>query len=135
MSLNIVSLVGVVAKKPTRTYTRKGTDSCVVTVGVDRPWAPDKTDWIRCQAYGKTAGWLCDWMDKGKRVGITGSLCCDAWTDKDGNKQHMWYVLVDRAEFVERKQRTAWTTPVPETAYQGPDGVEYEDLTGEEVPF
>ena len=59
-------------------------------------------------------------MDRGDRLGISGCLCCDEWTDRQGQRQHMWYVLVDRAEFVERKQ--------PQTAYQGPDGVEYEEV-------
>lgn len=132
--MNSVSLVGVVAKKPVSTYTKKGTDSCVVTVGVDRPWDKDKTDWVRCQAYGKTASFISQWFDRGSRIGITGSLLCDQWIDQQGQKHHMWYVLVDRAEFVERKERAAWTAPASEAAYMGPDGIEYEDLS-KEVPF
>lgn len=126
--MNNVSLVGTVARKPELSQTRGGTAACVVTLGVDRPHSRDKTDWIRCQSYGKTAEWIAKWMDKGDRLGISGCLCCDEWTDRQGQRQHMWYVLVDRAEFVERKRQQS-------TAYQGPDGVEYEDLTGEEAPF
>lgn len=126
--MNVVALVGTVGREIELEQTRGGTAACRVVLGVDRPHAREVTDWVRCQAYGKTAEWLSKWMHKGDRLGVTGYLCCDAWTDRQGQRQHMWYVLVERAEFVERKRQQP-------TAYQGPDGVEYEDLTGEEVPF
>ena len=131
MTLNSISLVGTVAKRPELERTRGGTAVCRVVLVVDRPRSKgDITDWIRCQAYGKTAEWLAQWQDKGSRLWVTGSLCCDQWEDREGQRHHMWYVLIDRAGFAERKRRE----PVA-TAYQGLDGVEYEDLTGEEVPF
>lgn len=131
--MNVVSLVGTVARTPELDQTRGGTSACVVVLGVDRPRDRDKTDWVRCQAYGKTAEWLARWMHKGDRLGVSGYLCCDAWTDRQGQRQHLWYVLVDRAEFVERKRQQQ---PLAGTAYQGPDGVEYEEVTADEqVPF
>lgn len=126
--MNVVALVGTVGREIELEHTRGGTAACSVVLGVDRPHAREVTDWVRCQAYGKTAEWLSKWMHKGDRLGVTGYLCCDAWTDRQGQRQHMWYVLVERAEFVERKRQQP-------TAYQGPDGVEYEELAGEEVPF
>lgn len=128
--MNVVSLVGTVAKTPEPDRTKGGTPACVVVLGVDRPHDRQKTDWIRCQAYGRTAEWLCRWMQKGSRLWVTGSLCCDQWTDRQGQRQHMWYVVIDRAGFAERKRRDDQSV-----AYRVPEGVEYEDLTGEEVPF
>lgn len=131
--MNVVSLVGVVGRDPDLSYTRGGTPACVVILGVDRPGKRDTTDWIRCQSYGKTAEWLAKWMHKGDRLGLTGALCCDQWTNRDGQKQHMWYILIDRAEFVERK-RDSGADPAAVRAYQAAGGVAYEDLeTGEDV--
>lgn len=130
--MNVVSLVGTVGRPIELEHTRGGTAACRVVLGVDRPHTRDVTDWVRCQAYGKTAEWLARWMHKGDRLGLTGCLCCDAWTDRQGQRQHMWYVLIDRAEFVERKRQQQAVG----TAYQGPDGVEYEEVTADEqVPF
>lgn len=130
--MNVVSLVGTVGKTPELDYTRGGTPACVVVLGVDRPGQRDKTDWVRCQSYGKTAEWLSKWMHKGDRLGVVGALCCDEWIDRQGQRQHMWYVLISRAEFVERKRHDDTSV----RAYQSADGVAYEDVqTGEEVPF
>ena len=120
--MNVVSLVGVVAKQPELERTKGGTAACVVTLGVDRPHKRDVTDWVRCQAYGRTAEWLCKWFNRGDRLGVTGCICCDEWQDRDGKRQHMWYVLIDRAEFVERRRAVR------------DDSAEYIDLT-QDAPF
>ena len=45
----------------------------------------------------------------------------------------MWYILIDRAEFVERK-RDSTADPAAVRAYQAAGGVAYEDLeTGEDI--
>ena len=131
--MNVVSLVGTVGRAIDLRYTKRGTAACTVVLGVDRPHRHEVTDWVRVQAYGRTAEWLSQWMAKGDRLWVVGSLCCDSWQDRQGETHHMWYVLAERAGFAERKRRDSGTV------YRGPDGVEYEEADADagdgELPF
>lgn len=55
----------------------------------------EKTEWVRCVAFGKTAEFLGQWLHKGKRVLVVGKLKTREY-EKDGEKRYVTEVHVQQ---------------------------------------
>lgn len=64
----------------------------------------DITNFIRCQAWEKTADYINDYAVKGSNVAIAGSLKTDKYQDKNGSNVEKTYVRIDRAEILDHKK-------------------------------
>ena len=95
------------------------------------------TDFINLRWLGeKQATFAQNYIKKGVKVAITGSLCVDNYKDKDGNNKQASYVMVQSTEFCESKNANQQNSgrPTPDKANSGefmsiPDGI------GDELPF
>lgn len=97
MAFNSVILTGRLTADP---ETKKAGDYQVAkfTVAVDRGFGKDKkVDFISCEAWGKTAEFMGQYLRKGDMVAVSGSLKQDTW-EKDGKKQSRLIVNSDRVE-------------------------------------
>lgn len=107
--MNNVTLIGRLCKDPeVRTFKSKdGSDvrQATFTLAVDR--AGDDADFIRCQAYGKTAELVEEWCEKGQRIGVTGHIRTDSYEHKDGYTVYTTDVIVDRFDFADGKSADA----------------------------
>ena len=99
--MNIVAIIGRLTKDPDTRYTAGDTPMAVsrYTVAVDR--YVQKTDYIPCVAFGKTAEFSQKYLQKGTKVGITGSLQTGKYVDRDGKNVYTWNVVVDKHDFAE----------------------------------
>lgn len=96
-----------------------------------------ESDFFECSVVGKTAEFAEKYLRKGMKVGITGELKQDRWTDKDGNSRSTVKIQVLTHDFCEKQGDGAGFNPNAggEVAggYDGfmniPDGIE------EELPF
>ena len=84
-----------------------------------------KTEYIPCQAWGKTAELLNDYCKKDDRVGIAGSITTGSY-ERDGHKVFTTEVLVDEVEFLEPKEKKEEEPKIPEGFAQ---------ITDEDIPF
>ena len=103
---NVVVLVGRLSSDPTVRYTPSQVAVASFTVAVDRPFAKEgqqTADFIRCQAFGKTAEFIEKYFTKGKPIGLTGRIQTGSYTDKNGNKVYTTDVVAERVEFVGNK--------------------------------
>ena len=84
---------------------KKGTDETITfvtfTLAVPRIGSED-ADFIRCKAFGTTADFIADYLEKGQRVGITGRLQSGKY-EKDGVTHWTTDVIVDRVDFADGK--------------------------------
>lgn len=83
-----------------------------------------ETDWIPLTAFGKTAEIMNQYLGKGSKVGITGSLQTSNFTDKDGNKRTGYDVIVNQFEFLDSREdgqqnQQAQQKPVDTNLFQG----------------
>lgn len=112
--MNRIILMGRLTKDPEIRYTTTGKVCAQFTVAVDRPFANQDgtrdTDFINSVAWGKTAEIIGNSVHKGHRILTEGRLQIRPYTDKNGAKRYATEVVVDRFEFVERKQQTGGTT-------------------------
>jgi len=96
--------------------TKQTTNSVVAnfTLAVDRPYAKEgqqKTDFISCVAFGKTAEFMEKYMQKGTRIGVTGSIQTRTWEDKDNNKHYVTEILVNNVYFADGKSSSGGNKP------------------------
>lgn len=65
----------------------------------------DRTEWLTCVAWEKTAELVNDYLRKGSPVLIEGRLQTRKWEDKQGNDRYTTEVVVDRVTFLPDKNR------------------------------
>ena len=67
----------------------------------------NKTDFIRCVAFGHNAEFAEKYLNKGNKVFIDGYIQTDEYTDKSGVKRKSYDLVCERFEFCEAKAEKA----------------------------
>lgn len=90
-----------------------GDKVATVRLAVNRPTKDaqgnNQTDWVNCEAWGKNAERLAEFVQKGDLISVSGALRIETW-EKDGNKQSKTLVRIENFQMLEsrasREQRT-----------------------------
>ncbi len=102
--MNKVELVGRLTAKPELRYTSSNMAYARFSVAITRAFANAQgergTDFINVVVWGKQAENVANYLDKGRLVGVEGSIQTGSYTDKDGNKRTSFDVRADRVEFL-----------------------------------
>ena len=89
------------------------------TVAVDSKYAKDKSNFIPCTAWGKTAEFIGKYFSKGSMIAIEGEIVTGKY-EKDGRMVYTTDLNVERASFTGERREA---TPHPEP----PSGFEWFD--------
>ncbi len=106
--MNSVCLVGRLTRDPDVRYgAQSQTAVARFSLAVDRA-IPNRngerqTDYPNIVCFGKSAEFVEKYFKKGMRVGVTGSLRTDSYTNRDGVKVFTTEVAADRVEFMESR--------------------------------
>ena len=133
--MNTVILIGRLTKDPELKTTQSGLSLCRFTVAVDRysKDGEDKTDFINCVAWRKTAEFIDNYFSKGQRIALTGSIQTGSY-EKDGRTVYTTDVLVDKAEFCESKKNSD-SAPAPTRARKPKETEDIAPDISEDLPF
>ena len=108
--MNVVSLVGRLTKDVELTKGGKGDNKWTVTRvtlairdGKDKD-GEERTQFISVTAWNASAEILAKYARKGDRVGITGRLVNNDYTDDDGVKHYTTDVVASSVELLESKK-------------------------------
>lgn len=104
--MNKVILVGRLTADPELRQTPQGTAVTRFTVAVDRRFRREgsqQADFITCVAWRQQAEFVCRYFNKGKLIGIEGSIQTRSWDGQDGKRQYATEVVCDNVEFVGSK--------------------------------
>ena len=106
MTLNVVNLVGRAGTAPEIIHFQSGSVLCKLPLAVDRRTRnSDKPDWFNLEMWGKTAEIAGNYVQKGKLIGIQGTLKIDTWTDRNtGGQRSSPVIKVDRLELLGSKR-------------------------------
>lgn len=137
--MNIAIMMGRMTKDPEMRIINNEKHTPVVSfsIAVDRPMDREKTDFIDCVAFGKTAENIDKYFRKGSRILVQGAIQIDTYTNRDGQNVRRTQLSVSNFDFVDSKVSTdAQQTSKPSGASQRdpmgfvniPDGVDDEDL-------
>ena len=101
-SVNKVILIGNLGKDPEVKYTPQGTPVAKITLatnerfkGKDGNWQ-DRTEWHNLVAFKRTAEIIRDYVKKGSKLYVEGSLRTSNWEDKtSGQKRYKTEIIVN----------------------------------------
>ena len=115
--MNYVMLIGRPGREPETKTTPSGSKVVTLSLGVDRKGKDGKkeTGWIDCTVWGKTADVVEQYVKKGEKVCVCGSLQTRTWQAQDGQNRKAYFVLVDRVELLggSRPQNNEQSGDVP----------------------
>lgn len=130
--MNKICLIGRACKDTELNTSGKVATNCIA---VDRA-LKDKdgnkvTDFINLRWLGeKQAQFAKNYISKGTKIGVSGSLCIENYKDKDGNYKQSVYVMVQETDFCESKganqQNNGGVKPDSNSFMEIPDGIENE---------
>jgi single-strand DNA-binding protein len=102
--MNTIILVGRAGRDPEVRYFESGTMVANMTLAVNGYKRDEEPTWFNLEIWGKTAQVAADYVRKGSRIGIIGSVKTEKWTDKStGNERSKMVVKVDRLELLDPK--------------------------------
>lgn len=104
--MNKVVLVGRLTKDPELRFTaNKGTAITRFTLAVNRDFKKEdgtqEADFINCIAYSKRAEVIAQYLTKGKRFSVAGSIRTGSYDAQDGTRRYTTYVVVDGFDFID----------------------------------
>lgn len=104
--MNKVVLVGRLTKDPELRFTaNKGTAVTRFTLAVNRDFKKEdgtqEADFINCIAYSKRAEVIAQYLTKGKRFSVAGSIRTGSYDAQDGTRRYTTYVVVDGFDFID----------------------------------
>ena len=97
----------------------------------------EEVTFVECEAWGRTAETMAQYLQKGSPVFIEGRLKFDSWEDKEGKRQSKLYVVCNNFQFVSGPRREGEagdaaprSEPVPKQTYD-----QHAFAAGQEPPF
>ena len=126
MSLNYnrVTLAGNLGRDPEVRFLPNDKATANFSLAINRKWKDnagqpkEETTWVDCEAWGRTAELVGQYLTKGQPCFIEGRLRLDTWEDKKtGEKRSKLKVVADSVQFLggkrEHDQHGADAAPAP----------------------
>ena len=128
--MNKIIMSGNVTKDVQVTMSKSGKAICNFSIAVRQDYKTDgeyKSDFFNCVAFGSTAEFIGNYVQKGNKVLICGKMQNNNW-EKDGVKHYGDKVVVDNCEGL---------TPKKSHSEQGEsmEGFGSQVMDSEELPF
>lgn len=115
--MNKVILVGRLTKDPELKTTSNDINVTRFTLAVTRRFKNQngdyEADFISCVAWRSQAEFLCNYFQKGSRIGIVGTLHTRFHDDESGTRHYYTEVIINEIEFVESKRQQESYPPMP----------------------
>jgi single-strand DNA-binding protein len=108
---NKVILVGRLTRDPESRFAASGLHVSKMTLAVDRQVFSSNqehpgTDFIPITAFGKTADFVSNYLQKGKLVLVEGRLQISKFQAQDGTSKYFTDVIADTVNFMDTKKST-----------------------------
>lgn len=104
--MNKVYLIGNLVRDPETRMTGNGIEVCNFTIAVNRrrkqqDGAPE-ADFLTIVAWRQLAGLCKQYLSKGKKVAVSGSIQTRSYEAKDGSKRTAFDIIADEVEFLSK---------------------------------
>jgi single-strand DNA-binding protein len=152
-SYNKVLLMGNITRDIELKYTPSNQAVATIGLAVNRKYKAadgqlkEDVTFVDCEAWGKTAESMSQYLSKGRPVFVEGRLRLDTWKDKqDGSNRSKLKVVVESFQFIDPKPGGAGNgapgagRPAPQGRPAGapvaaPDAPPYEPIEEDDIPF
>ncbi len=108
-NLNKVMLMGNLTRDIELRHTASNMAIAKFGLAVNRKWKTpegeqrEEVTFVDCDAFGRTAEVMSQYLAKGRPVFIEGRLKLDQWEDKEGQKRSKLAVVVESFQFIDTK--------------------------------
>lgn len=141
--LNQVILQGRMVSDPELRTTQSGISSLSFALAVGRNFRPKDggergADFIRCNAWRRTAENIAKYTSKGTMLLVRGNIQTSAFTNDDGSRRYSTTVNVDDFYFVENKKDGVSPHADGYGVSAGVSAADFQDISEEEageLPF
>jgi single-strand DNA-binding protein len=130
-NLNKVMLMGNLTRDPELRQTQSGHAVCNIGMACNREWTnkntnekQQETTFVDCQAWGKPAEIINQYLKKGAPIYVEGRLRLEQWADKDGVSRTKLKVVVDNFQFLSSGQSDSAQPPVRQASDPIPDSAQ-----------
>lgn len=89
------------------------------TLACNRRAKDSESDFISCVAFDKSADFIEKYFSKGKKIGISGRIQTGSYQKQDGSKVYTTDVVVEEAEFVEKRENPPSSHQIPPAQNNG----------------
>lgn len=142
MNINKLTLMGRLTADPELKMSNSGVPVVRFTVAVNRKQQKDKenkTDFLNCVAFYKTADFVAQYFTKGALIIVFGSVQVENYQDKEGKNRTSTSVVVDEVQFGETKSQAKKSSPnIEKDVVTSDDTTLFEEVDGfdeEPLPF
>ena len=141
-SFNKVFLMGNITRDIELKHTPS--DQSVATIGlaVNRRYSTkegekrEETTFVDCEAWGRTAEVMSQYLSKGRAVFIEGRLKLDQWEDREsGKNRSKLKVVIENFQFVDSKGGGGGERPAPAGAVAQGGGPDHSPVDEGDIPF
>ena len=108
--INKVIVLGNLGNDPECTYMPNGNAVAKISIATSESWKDkqtgqdqERTEWHRVVFFGKLAEIVGEYLRKGAKVYIEGSLRTNKWQDKDGNDRYTTEIMANEMQMLDRK--------------------------------
>ena len=135
--MNKVILIGRLTKDPESKKTSSGKSVASFTLAVNQRFNRDKTDFINCVAWEKTADYLGNYVKKGNLIAVEGRISTRNYDGSDGKKVYITEVVCDSVQGLERSDQSTLkpSEPKPWQTYKEPVNDYPIDIDEDVLPF
>ena len=108
-NLNRVMLMGNLTRDPELRYLPSNTPVVNVGMAINRRWknqqgeSQEETTYVDCEAFGRSAEVINQYLRKGRPVYIEGRLRFDQWQDREGQNRSKLKVVVESFQFIDSR--------------------------------
>lgn len=110
--MNKLTIIGNLTRTPEYRETDDGTPVCTFTVAVNRrvkQGAHPEADFFRVTAWRGLADNCATYLDKGKKVAVTGRVSAHAYTGNDNTPRAALEIVADDVEFLTPRGSDGYT--------------------------
>lgn len=134
--MNKLIIAGNLVRDPETRITQSGKSVCTFTVAVNRRHSTannqQDADYFRVSAWEKLGDLCQQFLNKGRKVAVTGSVSVTAYKNSNGEAQASMNVFADEVEFLSPKKEQA---AEQNTANAVKPQTKFVEVTDEELPF
>jgi len=119
LNLNSVALAGHLTRDPEVRVIGADRSVASFAVAINRRYKgqdgelKEEATFVDCEAWGRTAEIIGQYLTKGSPVYIEGRLRLDTWQDKDGQKRSRLKVVADNVQFLGSKRAADGSEAAP----------------------
>ena len=116
--ISSVCLIGRLTRDPELRATKSGINCVSVTVAInngnDKDGNEIPADFPKIYVFNKSAENLSKYCKQGSLIAVDGRIKTRDWDKEDGTRGYETYVVADRIQFLDQKQREEAPLPEPD---------------------